>query len=305
MKGILTCFRLPVRDQAVIDFARDAAQNISQGYTLFGKPGVWHDNETLARLHNASCRDPFTEPSGVHGSDGGFAGSWAFYENRALPVNPEQLSMHDANVTRTQLLPREALSWRLPNGQIAPQYGNAIGGMGYGTRSVGLEGSIDSCLTKGMLYTNESYDPEGAWRAKDEAFLQKIKDERKIFGDDWYRFLPEEREAFEDEKAKARGESEESWNRGLLDAAAEGNNIKLREFMAKGANVDCIDTRVDDAEHDRAHGHYRAVHFAAVFRHLLSTKYRSDKVYLLSVCLYVCIDIFRYTDMYVDVCVCI
>ena len=52
-------------------------------------------------------------------------------------------------------------------------------------------------------------------------------------------------------QAIERGETEEMWNRGLLDAAMEGNNIKLREFMAKGADVDCIDTRVEWAEHGR------------------------------------------------------
>lgn len=47
------------------------------------------------------------------------------------------------------------------------------------------------------------------------------------------------------------GETEDMWNAGMLDAAIEGNNIKLREFMAKGANVDCIDTRVEWAAHGR------------------------------------------------------
>jgi hypothetical protein len=35
--------------------------------------------------------------------------------------------------------------------------------MGYGTRSVGLDE-----VAKGMLYTNESYMPDGDWRARDE-----------------------------------------------------------------------------------------------------------------------------------------
>jgi hypothetical protein len=30
--------------------------------------------------------------------------------------------------------------------------------------------------------------------------VQRIKDERAHFGDDWYRFLPEEREAYEEEQ---------------------------------------------------------------------------------------------------------
>jgi hypothetical protein len=246
------------RDKAVFDYAVEAAKNISAGYTLYGKPGVFYDDYNT-RFSNVSCRDPFTE----YEADGrSMCGSWAFYENRALPLNPQKLRAKNQNVTRTQLVPREALSWRLPNGQIAPQYGNAVGGMGYGTRSVGLDE-----VAMGMLYTNESYDPDGAWRAKDEAFIQKIKDERKVFGEDWYRFLPEEMEEFEDEKALERGETEEMWNRGLLDAASEGNNIKLREYMAKGANVDCIDTRVEDAEHGRAHGNFRALHYAAMFGH--------------------------------------
>ena len=28
----------------------------------------------------------------------------------------------------------------------------------------------------GWLYTNASYDPDGAWRAADEAFVQRLKD---------------------------------------------------------------------------------------------------------------------------------
>ncbi len=30
--------------------------------------------------------------------------------------------------------------------------------------------------------------------------MQRIKDERKEFGDDWYRFLPEEREVYQEEQ---------------------------------------------------------------------------------------------------------
>jgi hypothetical protein len=167
------------RDQATYEYAVEAAKNISKGYTMYGKPGVWYDDYST---RNASCRDPFTDLD----ADGkNMAGSWAFYENRPVPFIPE--TMPKDNTTRTRLVPREALSWRLPSGVIAPQYGNAVGGMGYGTRSVGLD-EVD----KGMLYTNESYDPDGEWRAQDEAFVQKIKDERKVFGEDWYRYIPEE-----------------------------------------------------------------------------------------------------------------
>jgi hypothetical protein len=35
--------------------------------------------------------------------------------------------------------------------------------MGYGTRSVGLDE-----VAQGRLYTNESYQPDGDWRARDE-----------------------------------------------------------------------------------------------------------------------------------------
>ena len=246
------------RDKEVHDYAVAAAKNISKGYTMYGKPGVWYDDN---ESRNASCRDPFTELE----SDGrSMCGSWAFYENRPVPFNPEttHAMKADENMTRTQLVPREALSWRLPNGQIAPQYGNAVGGMGFGTRSVGIDE-----VALGMLYTNESYDPDGEWRARDEAFVQKVMDERKAFGEDWYRYLPEELEEYQEAQAIARGETEETWNRGLLDAAAAGDNIKLREFMAKGADVDCIDTRVADSDHGRCHGSYRALHYAAMWGH--------------------------------------
>jgi len=246
------------RDKATMDYAMEAAKNISEGYTLYGKPGVWYD-DYASRTGNASCRDPFKELE----SDGrSMCGSWAFYENRPVPFYPESMHELDENVTHTRLVPRDALSWRLPNGEIAPQYGNAVGGMGYGTRSVGTDE-----VALGMLYTNESYAPDGDWREKDEAFMQRIKDERKEFGDQWYRFLPEERQLFEDERDEARGEGEDRWNRGLLDAAAAGDNIKLREFMAKGADVDCIDTRVEDSDHGNNHGNFRAVHYAAMWGH--------------------------------------
>jgi hypothetical protein len=206
------------REKAFFDHAVAAAANISQGYTLYGKEGVWYDDYET-RFANATCRDPFTD---VEEDGRAMCGSWAFYENRPIPLNPERLRKLEGNVARTQLVPREALSWRLPNGQIAPQYGNAVGGMGYGTRSVVMDEA-----SLGMLYTNESYDPDGAWRAKDEAFMQKIKDERTMFGCDWYRYLPEEAEEYEDAMSIKRGETEETWNRGMLDAAAQGNNIYL------------------------------------------------------------------------------
>ena len=246
------------RDQATYDYAVAAAENISEGYTIYGKAGVWYDDY---ETRNASCRDPFKEP-------GSMAGSWAFYENRPVPFEPGTRRT-DTNTTRTQLVPRDALSWRLPSGQIAPQYGNAVGGMGYGTRS-----AIQDELAQGMVYTNESYDPDGQdWRARDEAFVQKIKDERKAFGDDWYRYLPEQLEEYQSKQAIESGETEERWNSGLLDAAMEGNNIQLREFMAKGANVDCVDTRVEWAAHGRAHGNFRAVHYAAMFGHRRSLEW--------------------------------
>ena len=48
------------REKAIGDFAREAAKNISEGYTIYGKPGVWYD-DYASRFGNASCRDPFNE----------------------------------------------------------------------------------------------------------------------------------------------------------------------------------------------------------------------------------------------------
>jgi hypothetical protein len=43
-----------------VEYAREAAKNISEGFTIYGKPGVWYENYA-EHFGNASCRDPFNE----------------------------------------------------------------------------------------------------------------------------------------------------------------------------------------------------------------------------------------------------
>ena len=82
------------REKAFFDHAVAAAANISKGYTLFGKAGVWYDDYET-RFANATCRDPFTE---VEEDGRAMCGSWAFYENRPIPLNPERLRKLEGNV---------------------------------------------------------------------------------------------------------------------------------------------------------------------------------------------------------------
>eukprot|EP00960_Hanusia_phi_P063661 765528-Hanusia_phi.AAC.3 len=237
------------RIEAAVQHARNVIGNITGGYTLYGDPPAL---EKDPRLENLTVYDPWHHDP--------LQSSLAFYENR--PVLISSLKDDFYNDSKTRLLPPGELSWYLPDGSVAPQYGNAPGQMGYGTRSVGVDE-----ISQGLLYTNASYEPDAEWRKQDEEFIAKIKQERSAFGEDWYRFLPEEHEEYEEEKKSELGETIDNFNLEMLDCAVEGDNIRLREWIAKGADPDAIDTRVEHPEHGEAHGDFRAIHYAAMFGH--------------------------------------
>ena len=243
----------------MLDYAYEAAKNLTvKYYTVDGDSEEVLPDDEREKFLNKTSIDMWDDP--VHAS------SWVHTDTRPIKVI-KNMGQHMKNDTdkwgRTVLLDREELGWRMNNGTWAPQYGGAVGTQGFGTREVGFD-----WVAAGQVYTNASYEPDAEWRKEDEAFFEALKAERfPLFGEDWRRWLPEEHEEYLLEQQLVNGDHQFMWDNGLLDAARAGDNIKLREWMARGANVDCVDLRVSKIERHDSEPKWTPLHLAVLYEH--------------------------------------
>lgn len=243
----------------VLNYAYEAARNLSMKYyTVDGESEEIMPSDEREKFLNRTSIDQWDDPE--------FASSWVHTDTRPIKVI-KNMGQHAENKTdkwgRTVLLDREELGWRMNNGTWAPQYGGAVGTQGFGTREIGFD-----WVAAGQVYTNASYEPDAEWRKKDEVFFEALKAERyPLFGEDWKRWLPEEHEEYLLEQQLANGDHQFAWDNGLLEAARAGDNIKLREWMAKGANVDCVDVKVRKIEQHDSEPKWTPLHLAVLHGH--------------------------------------